>query len=82
MRRTKLINPRLTVCYVPQTLPELQFEELLNEKEFTPDNLDAKVEIFLLIFWLSQEGQATSPCLLVPSTSFSNGFPQSTHIYS
>jgi hypothetical protein len=45
-------------------------------------NLDAKVEIFLVMFRLSQAGQEISPILLVLNTSFSNGFPQSAHMYS
>jgi hypothetical protein len=40
------------------------------------------VEIFLVIFWLAQVGQETSPILLVFNTSFSNGLPQSAQTYS
>jgi hypothetical protein len=52
MRRIKFINPRLTYIYVPQTLPvlQLELEVLPNEKEFQPESLEAKVEIFLVMF--------------------------------
>jgi hypothetical protein len=52
------------------------------ENELPPVNLDANVEIFLVMFWLAQEGQEISEILPVLNTSFSNGFPQSAHTYS
>jgi hypothetical protein len=85
MRRTQLINPRLIWIHVPQTLPapvQLELELLPNENELPPDSFEENVEIFLAIFWLSQEGQVTSSILLAFKTSFSNGLPQSVQIYS
>jgi hypothetical protein len=55
---------------------------LPNENALPPDSLDEKVEIFLVMFWLLQVGQDTSPTMLLLNTSFSNGFPQSAHTYS
>jgi hypothetical protein len=55
---------------------------LPNENEPPPVNLDANVEIFLVMFWLSQAGQEITTVLLVLNTRFSKGFPQSTHTYS
>jgi hypothetical protein len=62
----------------------LQFEpELLPiENELPIDNRDANVEIFLVMFWLSQAGQEISAILPVLNTSLSNGSPQSVHTYS
>jgi hypothetical protein len=52
---------------------QLELGVLLNEKELPPDSLEAKVEILLLMFWLSQDGQVTSLIKLLFSTSSSNG---------
>ena len=84
MRRKKLINTRLIWFYVPQTLPvlQLELEVLRNGKELPFESLEAKVEITLVIFWLRQEGQVTSPILLVLNTSSSNGLPQSAQTNS
>jgi hypothetical protein len=85
MRRPQLINQRLIWIYAPQTLPapvQLELELLPNENELPPDSLEANVESFLAIFWLSQEGQVISFILLAFKTSFSNGLPQSVQIYS
>jgi hypothetical protein len=70
--------------HAPQTLPVLQLEldALLKDNPPPPDNLDAKVEICFVIFWLWQVGQVTSATLLVLITSSSNGRPQSEQINS
>ncbi|HSB66910.1 MAG TPA: hypothetical protein VLD65_10045 [Anaerolineales bacterium] len=54
MRRNDFIDPRSILTQVPQTLPvsQLELEALPNENELTPDKRDAKVEIFLITFWL------------------------------
>jgi hypothetical protein len=68
-----------------QTLPVLQPElarVLSNEKELPFESLEANVEITLVMFWLSHEGQLTSPILLVLNTSCSNDIPQSAQTYS
>ncbi len=69
---------------MPQTLPvlQLELEELPIENELPPESLEAKVEIFLVTFWLWQVGQVTSAALLLLSTSCSNGWPQSAHTNS
>ena len=84
MRRMNFIDSRSISSYVPQTLPVLQLEPELppNENEPPPDSLEAKVEIFLVIFWLLQVGQVTSSILLLLNTSASNGLPQSAHTNS
>jgi hypothetical protein len=61
---------------------QLELEEPANENELPPDNLEAKVEIFLVTFWLAQVGQVISLILLTLSTSCSNGLPQSAHTNS
>ncbi len=60
---------------LPQTLPvlQLELEGLPNEIELPPDRWEAKLEIFLVTFWLWQEGQVTSTTLLLLSTSLSKG---------
>ena len=80
-----MINPRLTWCYVPQTLPVPQpalLNEVPNAEALPPDSLEAKVETFLVMFRLLQLGQVTSPILLLLKTSFSNGLPHSAHANS
>jgi len=51
---------------VPQTLPvsQLELELLPNERLLTPESLEAKLEIFLLTFWLWQSGQMASAARL------------------
>jgi len=61
---------------------QLEPELLPNDNALPPVNLDEKVEIFLVMFRLSQAGQEISLILLVLNTSLSNGFPQSAHTYS
>jgi hypothetical protein len=70
--------------HAPQTLPvlQLELEVLPNENMPPPEGLEAKVEIFLVTFWLSQVGQVISAILLLLMTSFSNGRPQSAHTNS
>jgi hypothetical protein len=84
MHRTNFIDSRSIYLYVPQTLPELQLEleALPNEYVLPPGSLEAKVEIFLVMFWLLHVEQVTSPILLVLNTSASNGLPQSAHTNS
>jgi hypothetical protein len=85
MRRKKVINTRSILVQVPQTLPVLQPElprVLSNEKELPLESLEANVEITLVMFWLSHEGQLTSPILLALNISFSNDIPQSAQTYS
>jgi hypothetical protein len=81
MRRKNFIDSRSRVSYVPQTLPVLQLGPALppNEFEPPPDSLEAKVEIFLVMFWLLQAGQVTSLIFLLINTSASNGLPQLAH---
>jgi hypothetical protein len=70
---------------VPQALPapvQLELELLLNKKVLPAESLEAKVEIFLTMFWLWQAGQVTSLILPVLSTSCSNGLPDSAHTNS
>jgi len=61
---------------------QLEPEESAKENELPPDSLEAKVDIFLVTFWLAQVGQATSLTLLALKTSCSNGWPQSAHTNS
>jgi hypothetical protein len=61
---------------------QLELEEPAKENELPPDNLEAKVEIFLVTFWLAQVGQVTSLTLLALNTSCSKGWPQSAHTNS
>jgi len=85
LRCTYFLNTRLIWSYVPQTLPVLQLGLLKlppNDADTPPENREAKVEIFLVMFWLWQAGHATSPPLLVLSTSSSNGLPHSAHTNS
>jgi hypothetical protein len=82
MRRMEFIDSRSKQDHAPQTLPVLQLEALPNENVLPPESLEAKVEIFLVTFWLSQVGQVTSAILLLLITSFSKGRPQSAHTNS
>jgi hypothetical protein len=61
---------------------QLELEALLKEKELALESREANAEIFLVIFWLSQIGQETSPILLLLNTSCSKGIPQSSHTNS
>jgi hypothetical protein len=84
MRRMEFIDSRSKQVHAPQTLPvlQLELEALPNENVLPPESLEAKVEIFLVTFWLSQVGQLTSAILLLLITSFSKGRPQSAHTNS
>jgi hypothetical protein len=61
---------------------QLELEVLPKDNDPPPENLDAKLEICFVIFWLSQMGQVISSTLLVLNTSASKGWPQSVQIYS
>jgi hypothetical protein len=58
---------------------QLELEVLPNEKATPSDSLEAKAEIFLVMFCPWQVGQVTLPIMLVFNTSASNGLPQSAH---
>jgi hypothetical protein len=53
-----------------------------NESEPAPEPFEAKVDIFLAIFWLPQAGQLTPSTALALRTSTSNGLLQSVHTNS
>jgi hypothetical protein len=78
------IDSRSNSIYVPQTFPVSQLELDVLPKENDPPlaGWEAKMEIFLKIFWLWQAGQVTSLILAVFWTSSSNGLPQSVQINS
>jgi hypothetical protein len=57
-------------------------DELANENLPLPADCEAKIEIFLKIFWLWQLGQVTLSIWLVLKTSSSNGLPQSVQVNS
>jgi hypothetical protein len=68
---------------MPQVLPVLQEDAAApREKEFPPEILEAKEEIFFLICGLPQAGQFTSWIALALRSSSSNGSPQSVHTNS
>jgi len=61
---------------------QLEAGALLNENELPPAIFEAKVEIFLVTFWLLQAGQTTSLTTLALRTNSSNGQPHSVHTNS
>ncbi len=61
---------------------QLEPDVLPKENELLPFNLEAKLEIFLVIFLLLQVGQDTSPILFTLKTSVSNDIPQSVQTNS
>jgi hypothetical protein len=61
---------------------QLEAGALLNEKLLPPAIFEAKVEIFLVTFWLLHAGQTTSLTALALRTSSSNGQPHSAHTNS
>ncbi len=61
---------------------QLEPDVLPKENELLPFNLEAKLEIFLVIFLLLQVGQDTSPILFTLKTSVSNDISQSVQTNS